>query len=68
MAPMRMKEIMMPQTVPKRPMNGETLPVVARKNIIFSRRETSELEALRRARLRLSVFSPVQPPSLDFDW
>jgi hypothetical protein len=64
-----MNDIMMPQTVPRRPMKGETLPVVARKNIIFSRRAISPLEALRRARWRLSVFSPVQPFSpVDLDW
>src|SRR4030042_3897702 len=64
-APMRKKEIMIPQTVPKRPMNGETLPVAARKNIIFSRRDTSALEALSRARLRLSVLAALQPFSAE---
>src|SRR4030042_7045858 len=45
---------MMPQTVPKSPMKGVTLPVVARKPILFSNRETSAFDALVRTRLRLS--------------
>ena len=37
---------MIPQTVPKRPMKGVTLPVVARKPIIFSIRAISWLDGL----------------------
>ena len=56
--PIRMNASMIPQTVPNRPMNGVTLPVVARKPIIFSIRATSALEALVRARLRFSRRAP----------
>src|SRR4030043_861977 len=52
--PILRKASMMPQTVPKRPMKGVTLPVVARKPIFFSNRETSAFDALVRTRLRLS--------------
>ncbi len=36
---------MMPQTVPKSPMNGETEPVVASQDIPFSARRTSSADA-----------------------
>ena len=39
------KASMMPQTVPKRPMNGETEPVVASQDIPLSARRTSSAEA-----------------------
>src|SRR4030042_5838218 len=64
--PILRKASMMPQTVPKRPMNGVTLPVVARKPIIFSSREISEFEALSRERLMLSILDWDRPfPGLD---
>ena len=39
------KASMMPQTVPNRPMNGETEPVVASQDMPFSARRTSSAEA-----------------------
>ena len=63
--PMLRKASMIPQTVPNSPIKGVTLPVVARKFIIFSIREISRLEALTRARLMLSRCSGFNPGLLD---
>ena len=49
--PMPWKALMMPITVPNRPMNGAALPVVARKESPFSRRSPSRetVQAMWRA-------------------
>ncbi len=65
--PMRKKASMIPQTVPKRPMNGVTVPVVARKLIIRSIRAISWLAAFWRARFRVSIRAGVRAV-LGFDF
>ncbi len=67
LTPIPIKESIMPHTVPKRPIKGVTLPVVAKKLIIFSNRATSLLEALMSDLLMLSRLSDDKEDSgLDF--
>jgi len=60
--PMAWKVFMMPHTVPKRPMKGVTLAVVARRGRARCRRSCSLPMALSRERLtpsRLRTWTPV---------
>ena len=52
---MPVKAFMMPQTVPKRPMNGVALPTVARKGRYISICSISSLVAMRMARATFST-------------
>ena len=53
--PILWKELMIPQTVPKRPMKGPVLPVVASQFNFDSKNETSFSVDLRITRSRLST-------------
>ena len=64
LAPIPLKVSMMPQTVPKRPIKGLALPVVARKPRVLSNFVLSESRALFRARSILSIlFISTEIPS-----